>query len=175
MTGAAAFEENAELQELRSRADQTGREAAQTLAELAGRLADARDPKVVARRTAARGRNVMARAQQRVPAGLAGPPEAKRAALAMVPALSLLALAIISRRRGWQLPYYSRRLTPLPPGRASPRAVPECVRAALQAKHHHRGGGLLPCGGGGGRCPAPRLAPSQAGPRRVIAGGGQRS
>jgi hypothetical protein len=113
MTGAAAFEENAELQELRERADQTGRETAQTLAELAGRVADARDPKVVARRVTARARAVTARARQRMP----DPATAKRAALAMVPALSLFALAIIADRRGWQPPRL-RRLVLLPPGRA---------------------------------------------------------
>ncbi len=101
MTGAAAFEENAGLNELRERAGQTGREAAQTLAELTGRLADARDPKTVARRTAARARAAASQARQRIPAD---PAVAKRATLAMMPALSLLALAIISHRRGWRLP-----------------------------------------------------------------------
>lgn len=101
MTGAAAFEESAELEELRARADQTGREAAQTLAELAGRLADARDPKLVGRRLAAQARHTVAAVRRRVPGDLADPRDAKRAALAALPVLAVLAVAVVAHRRGW--------------------------------------------------------------------------
>ena len=123
MTGAAAFEENAELRELRERADQTGREAAQTLAELAGRFADARDPKVVARRATARARAAAVRARRHMPAY---PSAAKRAAVVAVPVIGLLTVTIVARRRGWLpgLPIQNvpvlrpRRLPSLPPGGA---------------------------------------------------------
>lgn len=117
MTGAAAFEENAELEELRDRADETGREAAQTLAELTGRLADARDPKVVTRRLAARARHTMASARQRMPDNLAVSRGVKRAVLAGFPALGLLALAVVARHRGWP------PLGPQRPSRTSPFPV----------------------------------------------------
>jgi hypothetical protein len=57
---AAAFEERAELLGLREQADRTAVEAAQTLTELAGRLALAGQPGVVGRQLAADARNAAA-------------------------------------------------------------------------------------------------------------------
>lgn len=54
--GPAAAEEGAELLVLRSQADATGREVADTVAAIAGRLADAGDPRVWARRSLAAAR-----------------------------------------------------------------------------------------------------------------------
>jgi hypothetical protein len=133
MTGAAAFEENAELQDLRDRADQTGREAAQTLAELAGRVADARDPKVVARRLTARARHTAAIARRRVPGNLAGPRGAKGAALAAIPVLGLLTLAAVARYRGWPPLGTRRGLSRLP--------LISCPAALSKSSHRWRQAG----------------------------------
>lgn len=94
---AAEAEERAELEVLRERADQTGREAARTLAELAARIAAAKDPRAVTRR-------VTARANRRVHAAvqaMRGNRAARRAAVAAVPALGVLTIAVVARRQGW--------------------------------------------------------------------------
>lgn len=94
---AAETGERADLEVLRERADATGREAARTLAELAARLATARDPGAVARR-------VSARASRRVQAAakaLKDNRAAKRAAVAAVPVLGVLTVAVVAHRQGW--------------------------------------------------------------------------
>jgi hypothetical protein len=97
--GAASTEEQATLEALRAQADKAGEEAAQTLAELAGRLADAGNPRNLARRLAAdAGRNA-ARAVRDVPRKLAGQRGATRAALATVPVLAVVAVIVVVRRR----------------------------------------------------------------------------
>jgi hypothetical protein len=123
---AASLEERAMLEALRARADRDGQEAAETLAELAGRLAEARDPKTISRVLAAqarRGRALAVRALREKITGkhraadaargarakLAVSPGAKRAALAALPALGVLTMAVVARRQGW--------LAPNPPGR----------------------------------------------------------
>lgn len=120
MTGAAAFKERAELAELRDRADRTGQEAAQTLAELAARLADARDPRAMARRLAAKARHAATRTIRDVQGKLSGPRGAKHAALAAIPVVGMLAVAVAAHRRGW-LPSKPA----IPNGRAlRPRRLP---------------------------------------------------
>jgi hypothetical protein len=115
---AASLEERAMLEALRARADRTGQEAAQTLAELAGRLAEARDPQAISRALAAqarRGRALAIRAARErlaakpraahavraVRSELTGSRGAKRVALAAIPALGMLTAGIVARRRGW--------------------------------------------------------------------------
>jgi hypothetical protein len=104
--GAAGVEEQAALEALRAQADRTGEEAAQTLAELAGRLADAGNPRNLVRRLAA---DALRNAQQSVrgiPGKLVGQRGATRAtvtraALAAVPVLILAAgvAVVVVRRR----------------------------------------------------------------------------
>jgi len=120
---AAGTEERVELEVLRERADQTGREAARTLAELAARLAAARDPRAVTRR-------VTARASRRVQApvqAMRGNRAARRAAIAAVPVLGVLTVGVVAHRQGWlnsdslipngRVPRH-RRLPSPAPGRA---------------------------------------------------------
>jgi hypothetical protein len=97
--GAASTEEQATLEALRARADKTGEEAAQTLAELTGRLADAGNPRNLARRLAADARRNAARAIRDIPRRLAGQRGATRAALAAVPVLAVVAAIVVVRRR----------------------------------------------------------------------------
>jgi hypothetical protein len=97
--GAASTEEQATLEALRAQADKTGEEAAQTLAELAGRLADAGNPRNLARRLAADARRNAARTVRDVPRKLAGQRGATRAALAAVPVLAAAVVIIVVRRR----------------------------------------------------------------------------
>jgi hypothetical protein len=97
--GAASTEEQAALEALRAQADRTGEEAAQTLAELAGRLADAGNPRNLARRLAADARRNAARAVRAAPRKLVGQRGATRAALAAVPVLAAVAVIIVVRRR----------------------------------------------------------------------------
>ena len=101
---AAALEEEAELRELRDRADRTTAEAARTLAELTARLAAARDPGAVARRLTARTRDVATRALRELPAKLASQPYARRAALAAIPVLAVTGAMIVAYRRGYLSP-----------------------------------------------------------------------
>lgn len=89
--------EKAELEVLRERAAQTGREAAQTLAELAARLTPMRDPKSVVSRLAARARRRVRAAVRSVPDN----PAARRVAIAVVPVLGVLAVGMVAHRRGW--------------------------------------------------------------------------
>lgn len=94
---AAETEERAELEVLRERADQTGREAARTLAELAARIAAAKDPRAVTRR-------VTARASRRVHAAVQAMRDnraARRAAVAAVPVLGMVTVAVVAHRQGW--------------------------------------------------------------------------
>lgn len=100
----AALEEEAELRELRDRADRTTAEAAQTLAELTARLAAARDPGAMARRLTARTRDVATRALREGPGKLASQPNARRAALAAIPVLAVTAAMIVAYRRGYLPP-----------------------------------------------------------------------
>lgn len=94
---AAETEARADLEVLRERADQTGREAARTLAELAARLAAAKDPRAVTRRVTARTtRRVQAAVQ-----AMRGNRAARRAAVAAVPALGVLTVAVVAHRQGW--------------------------------------------------------------------------
>lgn len=94
---AAETEERAELEVLRERADQTGREAARTLAELAARIAAARDPRAVTRRVTARaGRRVHAAVQ-----AMRDNRAARRAAVAAVPVLGMVTVAVVAHRQGW--------------------------------------------------------------------------
>lgn len=102
--GAASVEEQATLEALRAQADKTGEEAAQTLAELAGRLADAGNPRNLARRLAADARRNAIRTARDIPGKLipgklAGQRGATRTALAAVPVLAVLAAIVIIRRR----------------------------------------------------------------------------
>jgi hypothetical protein len=99
--GPAAIEEHAELEELRDRANRTGQEAAQTLAELAGRLAQARHPRAIARRLSDRARHEAARARKRVRAALADHRAVKQAALAAIPVAGVVAVTMVAHRRGW--------------------------------------------------------------------------
>jgi hypothetical protein len=92
---AAEFEEQAQLKELRDQADQTAAEAAQTLAELGERLADAARPGGLARRLAAAGRSAGTRALRAVPAGIAR----RRAALAAIPVFAVAAAVFLAYRR----------------------------------------------------------------------------
>ena len=101
---AAALEEEAELRELRDRADRTTAEAARTLAELTARLAAAREPGAVARRLAARTRDVAARTLGEVPGKFAGQHGARRTALVAIPVLAVAAAVIVAYRRGYLPP-----------------------------------------------------------------------
>jgi hypothetical protein len=104
---AADHEETAELEELRDRADQAGREAAETLGELTERLLEAGNPRVLARQAAGHARSgavhavaqarkkALETARQKIPGGLAG----TRVALTAVPVLVLLVGAAIAYRR----------------------------------------------------------------------------
>lgn len=97
--GAANAEEQATLEALRAQADKTGEEAAQTLAELAGRLADAGNPRNLARRLAADTRRNAVRAARDIPGRLAGQRGAARAALAAVLILAAGAAIVVVVRR----------------------------------------------------------------------------
>jgi predicted nucleic acid-binding protein len=99
--GPAAIEEHAELEQLRDRVDRTGHEAAQTLAELAGRLAQARHPQAVARRLSARARHQAELAAKRVRAVLDEHRAVKQAALAAIPVAGVVAVTVVAHRRGW--------------------------------------------------------------------------
>ena len=101
---ADAVEEEAELRELRDRADRTTAEAARTLAELTARLAAAREPGAVARRLAGRTRDVAARTLGEVPGKLAGQRGARRTALVAIPVLAVAAAVIVAYRRGYLPP-----------------------------------------------------------------------
>lgn len=123
---AASVEEQAELQELRDRADRTTAEAARTIAELTGRLAQARQPGVLARRLTTNARNGAAHVLRGGPGKLAGQRGARRAALAAIPVLALVAAVALARRQGyvpsWPVPSRPaaarRRLGFLTPGNA---------------------------------------------------------
>jgi thioredoxin-like negative regulator of GroEL len=101
--GASSVEEQAALEALRAQADRTGEEAAQTLAELAGRLADAGNPRNLVRRLAADARRNALRSVRGIPGKLVGQRRgATRAALAAVPVLVLaagVAIAVVRRRQ----------------------------------------------------------------------------
>lgn len=129
--GAAATEEHAQLEELRDRADRTGQEAARTLAELAGRVAMARDPQAVARRLSERARHQAMRARKRMQAALAEHRVVKQAALAAIPVAGVLTVTVVAVRRGWLPPKPAvrnagvprpRRLPAQPPARPPGRA-----------------------------------------------------
>ena len=107
---AVALEEEAELRELRDRADRTTAEAVRTLAELTARLAAARDPSAMARRLTVRTRDVATRALREGPGKLASQPNARRAALVAIPVLAVTAAMIVAYRRGY-LPPRLRRFT----------------------------------------------------------------
>ena len=96
---AAEFEEQAQLKELRDQADRTAADAAQTLAELGARLADAAQPGAVAWRLAAIGRGAAKRALRKVPGEIAGQRRAGRVALAAIPALAIAAAVFLAYRR----------------------------------------------------------------------------
>jgi thioredoxin-like negative regulator of GroEL len=96
--GAASVEEQATLEALRAQADKTGEEAAQTLAELAGRLADAGNPRHLARRLAADARRNTIRTARGIPGKFAGQRGAARAALAAV-LVAGVAIAVVRRRQ----------------------------------------------------------------------------
>jgi hypothetical protein len=97
--GRADIEEQATLEALRAQADRTGEEAARTLAELAGRLADAGNPRELARRLAADARRNALRSARDIPGRLVGQRAATRAALAAVLVLVAGAAVVIARRR----------------------------------------------------------------------------
>ena len=98
---AAAKEERAELEELRSRADRTAHEAARTLGELTERLAEARSPRLLARQATGRARQSAGRAFGRARAktreSFDGQRGATHIALAAIPVVALL--AVIAYRR----------------------------------------------------------------------------
>lgn len=103
---AADREERTELGELRERADQTAREAAQTLGELAERLTDAGNPRVLARRASANARHALGEASGKLRAELDGVPgrlraqsPVVRAALTAAPVIALLAVAAVVYRQ----------------------------------------------------------------------------
>ncbi|HET9080279.1 MAG TPA: hypothetical protein VFO01_07155 [Trebonia sp.] len=122
----AAYEEQAELKNLRDEADRSTAEAARTLAELTGRLAAASHPKTVARRLAVSARVTVLRAvrqgrekanllhfafppkagrtgqPQNEEGSLAGQRDARRLALIAIPVFLLLAAAaavVIAREK----------------------------------------------------------------------------
>jgi hypothetical protein len=98
--GAANAEERATLEALRAQADKTGKEAAQTLAELAGRVADTGNPRKLGKRLAADAWRNAVRAARDTPGKLVGQRGATRAALAAVPVLVAgAAIAVVIRRR----------------------------------------------------------------------------
>jgi hypothetical protein len=100
--GAATAGEQARIEELRAQVDRTGEEAAQTLAELAERLADAGNPRNLVRRLAADARHNALRSVRGIPGKLVGQRGATRAALAVVPVLVLaagVAIAVVRRRQ----------------------------------------------------------------------------
>jgi hypothetical protein len=98
--GAASAEEQARIEELRAQVDKAGEEAARTLAELTGRLADAGNPRNLARNLAAEARQSALRAVREIPGKLASRRGATRAALATVPLLAVLGAAVaVARRR----------------------------------------------------------------------------
>src|SRR6516164_4180999 len=78
--------------------------AARTLAELTARLAAAREPGAVARRLAARTRDVAARTLGEVPGKLAGQRGARGTALVAIPVLAVAAAVIVAYRRGYLPP-----------------------------------------------------------------------
>ncbi len=101
MNRAATVEEQAGLQELRDRADRTTAEAARTLTELTGRLAQARQPGAMARRLTADARTAAARTLREGPGKLAGQRGARRAALGAIPVLALVVAVALARQRGY--------------------------------------------------------------------------
>jgi Enolase C-terminal domain-like len=99
LADASARELTVQLREQLSRL--VSQEAAQTLAELAARLADVRDPRAMARRLAAKARHAATRTIRDMQGKLAGPRGAKHAALAAIPVVGMLAVAVAAHRRGW--------------------------------------------------------------------------
>jgi hypothetical protein len=95
---AAAAEEQAELTMLRGQADETAADAARTLAELAGRLADTARPGVMARRLAVASRGAVTSSLRLLPGKIAGQ-RATRAVLAAIPALAVAAAVFLAYRR----------------------------------------------------------------------------
>jgi gamma-glutamylcysteine synthetase len=96
---AAAVEEQAELTMLRGQADETAADAARTLAELAGRLADTARPGAMARRLAVASRGAVTSSLRMLPGTIAGQRGAARAALAAIPALAVAAAVFLAYRR----------------------------------------------------------------------------
>jgi hypothetical protein len=96
---AATMEEQAQLKELRDQADQTTAEAARTLAELAARLSNARDPGDMARRLGANARVAAVRTFRGLPGKIAGQRGAGRMALAALPVLVVTAAVLLGYRR----------------------------------------------------------------------------
>lgn len=96
--GAAAFEERAELLNLRGQADRTATEAAQTLTELVDRLDLARQPRILARRLVADARRTAVRTL-REPLGRIARQRGTRAVLAAIPALAVAAAVAVAVTR----------------------------------------------------------------------------
>jgi hypothetical protein len=106
---AASREESAELDELRTEADQAAHEAAATLAELATRVTEAGHPRALVRRATGgveRGARQMARGVRRkmviMTGTIAGQRGATRLVLVAFPVLAAVAGAAIGYRRANQ-------------------------------------------------------------------------
>jgi hypothetical protein len=108
--GAAALEERAELLGLREQAGRTAAEAAQTLTELAGRLALAGQPGAAGRRLAVCARNAAARTLRRATGRIAGQRGAWRTVLAAISALAVAAAVAVLVARERAEPAMRRRV-----------------------------------------------------------------
>jgi hypothetical protein len=99
--GVAAFEEQAELADLRDQAARTAAEAAQTITELAGRLDLARQPRLLARRLATDARHTAARTLREALGRISGQARTRRTTLAAIPALAVVVTVavIVARQR----------------------------------------------------------------------------
>lgn len=95
----SALEEQAELDALRGRADRAAAAAGQTLAELTGRLAQARRPAALARRQAADARDRARRALSAGTRPAVSRRGAWRAGLTAASVTALIAVVVLARRR----------------------------------------------------------------------------
>lgn len=97
--GAAAFEERAELLDLRDQAERTATEAALTLTELVDRLDLARQPGILARRLVADARHTAGRTLHETLGRIVGQRGTRRALLAAIPVLAVTAAIALAMTR----------------------------------------------------------------------------